>query len=70
MSASSCRTSFTLEMENEIMSAILDDGHVEPNTAARNWLKENPDVLDTWLDGVTTFDGGDAEAAVRDALDA
>jgi glycine betaine/proline transport system substrate-binding protein len=61
--------SFTLEMENEIMSAILDDG-VEPNTAARNWLQENPDVLDDWLDGVTTFDGGDAESAVRDALDA
>jgi glycine betaine/proline transport system substrate-binding protein len=60
---------FTLEMENKIMSAILDDG-VEPNTAARNWLKENPDVLGDWLDGVTTLDGGDAEAAVRDALDA
>jgi glycine betaine/proline transport system substrate-binding protein len=60
---------FTLEMENEIMSAILDDG-VEPNAAARSWLQENPEVLDDWLDGVTTFDGGDAEAAVRDALDA
>jgi glycine betaine/proline transport system substrate-binding protein len=60
--------SFTLEMENEIMSAILDDG-VEPNTAARNWLQENPDVLGDWLDGVTTFDGGDAEAAVREALE-
>jgi glycine betaine/proline transport system substrate-binding protein len=60
---------FTLEMENEIMSAILDEG-VEPNTAARNWLKENPDVLDEWLEGVTTLDGGDAEAAVREALNA
>ena len=59
---------FTLEMENEIMSAILDDG-VEPNTAARNWLKENPDVLGSWLDGVTTLDGSDAEAAVMDALE-
>jgi glycine betaine/proline transport system substrate-binding protein len=60
---------FTLEMENEIMSAILED-NVEPNAAARNWLQENPDVLADWLDGVTTFDGGDGESAVRDALDA
>jgi glycine betaine/proline transport system substrate-binding protein len=59
---------FTLEMENEIMSAILDDGE-EPNTAARNWLNENPDVLGDWLDGVTTLDGNDAEAAVREALE-
>jgi glycine betaine/proline transport system substrate-binding protein len=67
-SGSSCRTStFTLEMENEIMSAILED-NVEPNEAARNWLQQNPDVLDDWLDGVTTFDGGDAEAAVHEAL--
>jgi glycine betaine/proline transport system substrate-binding protein len=58
---------FTLEMENEIMSAILDDG-TDPNEAARNWLKQNPEVLDGWLAGVTTFDGGDAEAAVKEAL--
>jgi glycine betaine/proline transport system substrate-binding protein len=58
---------FTLEMENEIMSAILDQG-TDPNEAARNWLKQNPDVLDGWLEGVTTFDGGDAEAAVKEAL--
>jgi glycine betaine/proline transport system substrate-binding protein len=60
---------FTLEMENEIMSAILDEG-TEPNQAARNWLQDNPGVLDGWLDGVTTFDGGDAQSAVREALDA
>jgi glycine betaine/proline transport system substrate-binding protein len=59
---------FTLQLENEIMSAILDDG-VEPNTAARNWLKENPDVLGSWLEGVTTLDGNDAEAAVRATLE-
>jgi glycine betaine/proline transport system substrate-binding protein len=58
---------FTLAMENEIMGAILDEG-TDPNEAARNWLKQNPDVLGDWLAGVTTFDGGDAEAAVREAL--
>ena len=29
------------------------------------WLKANPDVLETWLAGVTTRDGGDGLAAVR-----
>ena len=51
------------------MSAILDDG-AQPNDAARAWLQQNPDVLDNWLEGVTTFDGGDAAAAVKEALGA
>ncbi|HET6467621.1 MAG TPA: choline ABC transporter substrate-binding protein [Geminicoccaceae bacterium] len=55
---------FSLEMENEIMAAILDEGE-EPEAAARAWLKANPEVLDAWLDGVTTRDGGDGHAAVR-----
>lgn len=58
---------FSLPMENEIMGAILDDG-AEPDAAARAWLTANPGVLDVWLEGVTTKDGGDAKAAVRDAL--
>ena len=58
---------FSLEMENEIMKAILDDGE-EPGDAAAAWLKQNPGVLDQWLDGVTTADGGDAMAAVKSAL--
>jgi glycine betaine/proline transport system substrate-binding protein len=49
------------------MGAILDDGK-EPNAAATDWLKANPEVLDPWLDGVTAFDGGDAQAAVKAAL--
>tara|TARA_R100001369_G_scaffold45655_2_gene71878 strand:- start:5175 stop:5897 length:723 start_codon:yes stop_codon:yes gene_type:complete len=55
---------FTLAMENEIMGAILDDGE-EPRDAATAWIKANPDVLNTWLDGVTTRDGGDAMAAAK-----
>ena len=58
---------FTLAMENEVMSAILDDG-AEPADAARAWLKAHPQVLDEWLAGVTTRDGGDAIAAVKAAL--
>ncbi len=58
---------FTLEMENEIMGAILNDGE-DPQDAARGWLAANPGILDGWLDGVTTADGGDGAAAVRGAL--
>jgi glycine betaine/proline transport system substrate-binding protein len=59
--------SFTLPMENEIMGAILDDG-ADPTDAATAWLKANPDAVTGWLDGVTTVDGGDAQAAVNTAL--
>ncbi|WP_309083294.1 choline ABC transporter substrate-binding protein [Chelativorans sp.] len=55
---------FSLEMENEIMGAILNDGE-EPEAAATAWLKENPQALDAWLKGVTTFDGEDGLAAAK-----
>ncbi|MBE9637679.1 choline ABC transporter substrate-binding protein [Salipiger mangrovisoli] len=58
---------FSLQMENEIMGAILNDG-TDPDKAATAWLKANPGVLDGWLEGVTTLDGGDAKAAVTAAL--
>ncbi|MEO1638147.1 MAG: choline ABC transporter substrate-binding protein [Pseudomonadota bacterium] len=58
---------FTLAMENEIMGAILNDGE-DPNDAATAWLAANTDILDGWLDGVTTKDGGDAMAAVKASL--
>lgn len=58
---------FTLAMENEIMGAILNDGQ-DPDDAATAWLAANSDVLQGWLDGVTTLDGGDAMAAVKGAL--
>jgi glycine betaine/proline transport system substrate-binding protein len=58
---------FSLEMENEIMGAILDDGQ-EPSAAAKAWLKEHPDVLDGWLEGVTTMDGEPGLEAVKASL--
>ncbi|WP_134726038.1 choline ABC transporter substrate-binding protein [Paracoccus luteus] len=58
---------FTLPMENEVMGAILNDGQQPPDAAAA-WLKANPDAAAPWLDGVTTFDGGDAAAALAAAL--
>ena len=58
---------FSLEMENEIMGAILNDS-AEPKAAATAWLKAHPDAVTPWLSGVTTFDGGDANEAVKSAL--
>jgi glycine betaine/proline transport system substrate-binding protein len=58
---------FSLDMENQIMGAILDQG-ADPAKAATDWLKANPGVLDGWLAGVTTKDGGDAMAAAKTAL--
>ncbi|MFF7706313.1 choline ABC transporter substrate-binding protein [Pseudomonas sp. NPDC007930] len=48
--------SFTLDMENTLMGNVLDD-KMKPDAAAKAWLKKNPQVLDTWLSGVTTLDG-------------
>jgi glycine betaine/proline transport system substrate-binding protein len=58
---------FTLPMENEIMGKILNDG-ADPEAAATEWLKANGSAVEPWLAGVTTFDGGDAAAAVKTAL--
>ncbi len=58
---------FSLKMENEIMGKILNDGK-EPEAAATEWLKANPSVIEPWLAGVTTLDGGDALAAAKSGL--
>ncbi|GHC65372.1 choline ABC transporter substrate-binding protein [Limoniibacter endophyticus] len=58
---------FSLAMENEIMGKILNDG-ADPEDAAKEWLAANPDAFAPWVDGVTTFDGEDAVAALREEL--
>ncbi|MFN3634704.1 MAG: choline ABC transporter substrate-binding protein [Rhizobium rhizophilum] len=57
---------FDVSMENVLMGEIL--GGKDSTDAASNWLKANPAVLDTWLKGVTTFDGQPGDAAVKSAL--
>ena len=57
---------FTLEMESAVMEAIGSDPSGEKAGAA--WLKANPQVLDSWLAGVTTVDGQDGLAAVKKSL--
>jgi glycine betaine/proline transport system substrate-binding protein len=58
---------FTLEMENEIMGAILDQGE-DPEAAAEAWLQEHPEVLEGWLDGVQTLEGEEGLPAVEEHL--
>jgi len=57
---------FSLRGESEMMAAILDR-HEQPDIAAGEWLKANPTVTKTWLDGVLTFDGQPAYAALAHA---
>lgn len=57
---------FSLSMENQMMDAILKGK--DANSAATDWLKANPQATAPWLEGVTTFDGGDAAAAVKAKL--
>ncbi|SDJ60559.1 glycine betaine/proline transport system substrate-binding protein [Pseudomonas delhiensis] len=59
--------SFTLDMENTIMGSILDD-KMEPEDAARAWLRKNPDALEPWLKDVATVDGRPGLEAVKGSL--
>lgn len=47
---------FTVDMENTLMFEILDEG-AEPMAAAKEWLNSHPDVVEKWLEGVTTIEG-------------
>ena len=58
---------FSLDLENNIMGYMLDDG-MDPQAAAVQLLKDNPQLIDSWLAGVTTADGGDGAAAVKEHL--
>lgn len=58
---------FTLTMENQMMGYILDDGQ-EPVAAAEKWLKQNPEVLNSWLEGVTDLNDQPGLAAVKQHL--
>jgi glycine betaine/proline transport system substrate-binding protein len=58
---------FSLDMENAIMSGILDEGS-SPEDAAEAWLSENPDAWAGWLDGVQTLDGEPGLPAVKEHL--
>ncbi|WP_246174198.1 choline ABC transporter substrate-binding protein [Paraburkholderia hayleyella] len=57
---------FTVQLENQLMQSVMQ--RQKPADAARAYLKKNPQVLDAWLAGVKTFDGGEGLPAVRASL--
>lgn len=59
--------SFSLEMENSLMEAILNQ-KIQPEKAARQWLSENPQQVEAWLKDVKTREGKVATTAVLDYL--
>jgi glycine betaine/proline transport system substrate-binding protein len=58
---------FTLDMENEIMGYMLEDG-MDPKAAAVQLVKNHPELVDRWLSGVTTMKGGNGPSAVKKHL--
>jgi glycine betaine/proline transport system substrate-binding protein len=55
--------SFTTQQESRVMDDMLNR-HQPAEIAAANFLKANPDTVAAWLQGVTTFDGRPALAAM------
>lgn len=53
---------FTSAQEAELMQPIMQ--RKAPAQVARDWLKANPQVVEAWLAGVTTFDGQPASPAL------
>ncbi|MBI4865719.1 MAG: ABC transporter permease subunit [Candidatus Wallbacteria bacterium] len=54
------RLTFTVEIENELMGAILEGGK-RPEEAAKEWLAAHPEQVRRWLEGV----GGNPVASTR-----
>ncbi|MEX6500461.1 choline ABC transporter substrate-binding protein [Pseudomonas zhanjiangensis] len=57
---------FSVEIESQLMEKVLEKQ--DPVEVAKNWIKANPQALDKWLAGVTTYDGQDGVAAVKQHL--
>jgi glycine betaine/proline transport system substrate-binding protein len=52
---------FSLAMEGQVMDMILNQ-FVPQDRAARHWMNQNPDRVETWLKGVTHRDGSTTDA--------
>ncbi len=55
---------FSISLESEGMGYIITDGE-DPDEAAIRLIKGHPELLDGWLDGVTTLNGAEGLAAVK-----
>lgn len=43
---------FTVDIENELMNAILIEGKA-PDVVARSWIESHPEIVNSWLEGVS-----------------
>ncbi|WP_425913971.1 choline ABC transporter substrate-binding protein [Pseudomonas sp. GWSMS-1] len=57
---------FSVEIESQLMEKVLQKE--DPAKVAKDWIRANPQALDQWLQGVTTYDGKDGAAAVKQYL--
>ncbi|WP_250509787.1 choline ABC transporter substrate-binding protein [Caballeronia sp. GACF4] len=58
---------FNVDLENGVITDVLEK-KTRVDTAATDALKRHPELLKTWLDGVTTASGGNGLEAVQTAL--
>lgn len=58
---------FDIDFENRGMGYLMEGG-LDPQVAATQAIKDEPQRLDAWLAGVTTFDGKPGLAAVKAEL--
>jgi glycine betaine/proline transport system substrate-binding protein len=60
---------FNVDLENGVITEVLQN-KANIDTAALDALKKNPELVKTWLDGVTTASGGNGLQAVQTVLGA
>jgi len=58
---------FNVPIENSIISTVLND-RADVKVVAQQTLTAHPELLKTWLNGVSTLDGKDGLAAVQSYL--
>ncbi|MEI7189830.1 glycine betaine ABC transporter substrate-binding protein [Dickeya dianthicola] len=58
---------FDVALENAVIARVLEQQQTAQD-AARDELKKRPELLDSWLEGVTTRTGEPAKPAVINAL--
>ena len=58
---------FTITAENQLMSAVLED-NTNRRRVAKQWFEDNPQMITTWLEGVTRYQGRPASKVLDVSL--
>src|SRR5699024_10217949 len=48
---------------NEVMSKFAEDDSVEPRDAAKEWIEDNPEKVEAWVEDIDDVDGDEIELA-------